>query len=216
MHIGKVQKENITVSLSINENNTTINKKLNSEKETKSTRGNKNRSSNTIYAGDLNINQDSITSKKLQAKRNSMKAILDQHANEKSIDDGISARFEHQKELMKDMDLAAKQISNLKKMQEELKSTYGITEDSEEHKNLKLLEQSMMGTEELSEDQMTQLKEMGPLTEYQKSALQYDSMQQIWQQRVDDAQAGITNEAKTITAINLDRLKKHPMVDAQM
>jgi hypothetical protein len=62
---------------------------------------------------------------------------------------------------------------------------------------------------------MKQLEAMGPLTEYQKTALRYDAMEEIWKQRVEEAQNGITSETRTITAINVARLKTHPMVDAQ-
>ncbi|MDF2942366.1 MAG: hypothetical protein K0S01_1224 [Herbinix sp.] len=170
--------------------------------------------SNTIYAGNLNLKQNAITVEKLQAQKKAMKAILEQFSNEQSIDNGIEVRRDHQKELTKDMDLAAKEISNIKKSRQDLEEAYGITEDSEEQKDLKLLEKSMFGEAELSEEETKQLEKMGPLTEYQKTALHYDAMEEIWKNRVEQADTGITNETRTITAIKLARLKTHPMIDA--
>lgn len=40
-------------------------------------------------------------------------------------------------------------------------------------------------------------------------------MEEVWQQRADDALEEITNEGKTIVAIKLELLKSHPMTDAQ-
>jgi hypothetical protein len=44
---------------------------------------------------------------------------------------------------------------------------------------------------------------------------EYDRMQGIWEQRVEEAKAGIAGENQAIESIKLSRLKSHPMVDAQ-
>jgi hypothetical protein len=175
----------------------------------------KKHATNTIFAGSLSINQDPIADKKLQSQKQAMKTILDKFNQDHSIDQGLETRREHQKELSADMKLASDQISNLNKMKQQFKEAYGITEDSEEQKSLELLEKSMFTTKELTKEEMKQLEVMGPLTDYQKTVLRYDAMEDIWKQRVEKAQNGIISESKTIAAINVARLKTHPMVDAQ-
>lgn len=169
----------------------------------------------SLFAGNLTKKQDRVSQHEHQANKKAMKTILNQFKRETKIDDGIIARKDHQKQLTKDMDLAAEQITRLKSLREDLKIGYGITEDSTEQKNLELLEKSVFGSEDITEVELQQLKNMGPLTDYQKSALQYGAMEQIWKQRLEEAKNGISNETRSITAISLARLKTHPMVDAQ-
>lgn len=44
---------------------------------------------------------------------------------------------------------------------------------------------------------------------------EYDRMQGIWEQRVEEAKAGIAGENQAMESIKLSRLKSHPMVDAK-
>jgi hypothetical protein len=215
MDIRNVKSENQKLSLYETGKNITVTNSTEHAAGKKPHNSHKKHATNTIFAGNLSLNQDTITDKKLQSQKQAMKAILDKFNQDHSIDQGLETRREHQKELSADMKLAADQISNISKMKQEAKEAYGITDDSEEQKSLELLEKSMFTTEELTEEEMKQLEAMGPLTEYQKTALRYDAMEEIWKQRVEEAQNGITSETRTITAINVARLKTHPMVDAQ-
>jgi hypothetical protein len=208
MQIKNMQSENQKLSFQDTEKNATKNKATEHS-------NNKKSQSNTIYVGNINLNQDTIAIKKLHSQKQAMKEILEQFNNDQILDKGIETRRDHQEVLTADMELAAKEISNIKKLKQEVQETYGVTDDSEEQKNLELLERSMFESKELTEEELKQLENMGPLTEYQKTALHYDAMDEIWQQRVDKAQSGIMNESRTISSINVARLKTHLMIDAQ-
>lgn len=173
------------------------------------------KSSNVIYAGNLNQDLDSIGIKKQQAQKQAMKAILDQFKTDKKGEAGVDKLRELQKNLTADAKLASDQIKNIQTAKQDLKNAYGITDNSAEQQNLDLLEKSMFGDEELTADEQKQLKDMGSLTDYQKNALYFDSMEKIWQQRVDNASNGISGISKSIVSIGIERLKSHPMVDAQ-
>lgn len=67
----------------------------------------------------------------------------------------------------------------------------------------------------ISKEEMEQLKNMGSLTDYQKTALEYDTMSKIWKIRFDNANTTKVNEGKTIEAIKIERLKTHEMLDCQ-
>ncbi len=171
----------------------------------------------SIYAGNLNMmnQQDDIAMKHVQAQKKAMKSILDQFTKDGAIDDNLAARRIHQSELANEAKAAQEEVGKIQDLRQQLKDSNEIDDNSEEQKNLELLEKSMDASQTLSDDEMEQLKNMGPLTEYQKSALKYNSMEEVWQQRADDALQGITNEGKTIVAIKLELLKIHPMTDAQ-
>jgi hypothetical protein len=176
MDIRNIKSENQKLSLYETGKNITVTNSTEHVVGKKPHNNDKKHATNTIFAGNLSLNQDTITDKKLQSQKQAMKAILDKFNQDHSIDQGLETRREHQKELSADMKLAADQISNINKMKQEVKEAYGITDDSDEQKSLELLEKSMFTTEELTEEEMKQLEAMGPLTEYQKTALRYDAM----------------------------------------
>ena len=185
MSIRNVQNNNINLFHEEDNNgfNTQIAKKQSGKDE--------KQGKSMIYAGDLNLVQDKSAMIKLQAQKKAMKAIMDQYENEKSIDDGILKRKEHQKEVSADLEIASNEVKNLRKQRQELKDTYGVTDDSEEQVNLELLEKSIYGNEELTEEEMKRLENMGPLTDYQKGAIEYGAMEQVWLQRIDRGSSSV-------------------------
>jgi len=182
-----------------------------------SKRNEKKQKNGSIFAGNFNNmrQQDAIAMKQVEAQKKKMKTILDQFAKDRSIDDNITGRRQNQSKLADVAGTAQAEVGRIQNLRQQLKETFGINDDSEEQKNLDLLEKSMDVKQTLSEDEMEQLKNIGPLTDYQKVALEYDSMEEVWQQRVEDANQGIANEGQTIVAIKLELLKTHPMTDAQ-
>jgi len=181
-------------------------------------KGNEKKHKNSsINAGNFKamLQQDAIAMKQVEGQKKKMKTILDQFAEDRSIDDNLSARRQHQSELVDVAGAAQAEIGRIQDLHQQMKESLGINDDSDEQKNLDLLEKSMDGAQTLSDDEMEQLKNMGPLTDYQKAALEYDSMEEVWQQRVDDAKQGIASEGQTIVGIKLALLKSHPMTEAQ-
>jgi hypothetical protein len=67
----------------------------------------------------------------------------------------------------------------------------------------------------LTDDEMKQLKNMGPLTDYQKTSLEYDAMEDVWQERSDNANEGKKFISMSIESAKLEKLKSCPMVEAQ-
>lgn len=207
MRIERTSNDNITISFAKNNN---------TAEDTNSSSAQKNKkNSSIIYAGDTNLNNDTIALKKQQAKKQALKTIMDQYKKEKKTDDLVTTLRDKEGLLNKDMDTAAGMILDLKAKREDLKVSSGLTDESLEQKNLVLLEKSIYEPDSMTEEDMDQLQNIGPLTEYQKTAIHFGAMQKVWQQRVDNAAAGITNITQSINGISLAKLKTHPMIDAQ-
>lgn len=175
----------------------------------------RNKTNNVIYAGNLKINNNTAVAKKQQANKKALQAIMDQFKKDQTIDNNIESLKTKQDEFAKEAKMAADQIADLNVKKEDLKQIYGISDDSEEQKDLGLLEKSLYSPEELSEEEYNKLKDMGPLTDYQKEALKYDAMQNLWKERAANAANGIVGINMSISSIKLELLKYHPMVDAQ-
>lgn len=179
---------------------------------------------NAIYAGDLNLNTDIISNKKIKAQKNALKTLMDQFENEIKSDNMVSDLQDKQQLLSKDMKEYTDTIKSLDQNSQELMDSYGITQDSEEQKELKQLEEqnmalylkSIQNPDKMSEKDKEKLQSVfDSLTDYQKDAFHNDAMKEIWQERVSDATDKIKSINYAISGINLEKLKTHPMVDAQ-
>lgn len=177
--------------------------------------------SESIFAGDLNL-MDPIEQKRKQAQKQALKLIQDAWANEQAIDESVQERKNHYKEMMELKEEAQNQVDDIDSRKEELKEIYGIAEDSEEQNDLELLEkrqdyQNGLSDSRLTEEEMERLKEIDkkPLTEYQKRALEYNDLSAKFKKELENAKKSIADDAADMRSIAIERLKSHPMVDAQ-
>lgn len=207
MQISKDQNNSIFLNIS-NQDNA-------KEKDNAHLLESNKKKANSIFAGNLNINSNAAKEKKQQGIKNALKTIMDQYANDRKTDKVVEDYQSTKASYSNDLDLAAKEVLNARKLQSQLKDTYGIADDSTEQKDMELLEKSIYSDAALTEDELTQLNNMGSLTDYQKDALRYSALEAVWVQRVENANNGIENINKTITGISLAKLKTHPMVHAQ-
>lgn len=168
----------------------------------------------SLYAGDMNLYNEAVT-KKTNARKRAMKLIMDTYGNDKKIDDGLNEIREHQKRLSENLDTANSELNRLKESKEQLKEKYEIEEDSQEQKDLELLEKYHKEPFSLSKEEIERLKNMGSVTDYQREALELNALQNDWQKVADAASEGIVNASEAISTIQIERLKTHEMTDAQ-
>jgi hypothetical protein len=174
------------------------------------------KSKENINAGELNLPGPKESKlKQLLAKKNALKVQLDQFDKDIDMDDKIKGHAENRDAYLKEADTNQKEVNRLNGLKEELKETYAVEDDSREQKDLELLEKRDLGKETLTKEEEDRLANMGPLTDYQKQALDYDKAVAEFQKRADNARNDSINENSTITAIKLELLKDSPMVEAK-
>lgn len=186
----------------------------------RSKRREKNEKKDSVFAGSLNImKQDILAAKHVRKQKEALKRIFDQFKKDAVIDDNMATRSRNIDEFNEEGALAQKELDKVEGLRRQLRDAYGVAEDSEEEKDLQLLKKSMDPFTKLSEEEKERLSNMGPLTEYQKKALEYsveyDEMEGTWKKRLNNARQGMTAERQTIQSIKLELLKQHPMTDAQ-
>ncbi|MGB4659101.1 MAG: HD-GYP domain protein [Mobilitalea sp.] len=176
----------------------------------------------SIFVGNTNFASDQIDEKRKEAQKKAMKVVQDAWNNDKSIDAGIEKRKNHAKEMETTMGDAKKQIAALKGKADELKQMNGVTDDFKEQIDLELLKKRQASlqpnaTVRLTEDEVKQLKiiDEQPVTEYQKQALKYNEDTFVFEKTIRDAEKQRNDDLRDIEAIKQERLKTHPMVDAQ-
>ncbi len=184
----------------------------------------KSQATNNFYGGFLNPNQsqDRVAQRREKAHKDALKVVMDTFKGELKVDDDQKRRAEHMEKLETEIGENQAQIRELSEAQEELKKTYGISEDSEEQQDLELLKKRNdifkgKSTESLTKEEMDRLAEISKngLTEYQSRVMNYENQKAYFEKNIQDARKEWHMEQQTIRAVDEERLKHHYMVDAE-
>ena len=177
-----------------------------------------------ILASELTINQDnqedSITMRKVQGQKDAIKTLVNQLTSDKKIDDDIESRRQHMRALDDEISVYQNEVAVIEGTKQKVKESFGISDDSEEQKNLELIEKQIESRKPnsavvLSDAEKEKLAKIGPQTEYQTEMLAYDSIESEWKSRIESAKKEKMGENGIIKAIKKELLKVHPMIDAQ-
>ena len=176
----------------------------------------------SINGSELKNRVDPIAAKKEEARKKAMKIIGDVVANELKTDDDLTARRERIKSLRKDIGDANRAVREIEDSRAALRDTYGIDENSQEEQDLRLLEKGarakMPGSGIImTYDELKKIKEIKAkgLTEYQERTLEMLELETSYVTTAYEAKQEIMVENRIISATELERLKNHPMIDAQ-
>ncbi len=181
------------------------------------------KSRKTIFAGDLNL--DPIAEKRKEAQEKAMKIMEDAWARDREIDDSITKRKNHYEEMKAEMAQNNTEIVRLQSEEDALKETYQIDPESQEQKDLELLEKQqdidkgLIDPNELTEEEKQRLEELNnqPQTEYQERALALHDRAGVFKVRRDEAETKMKDDLADIRGIKQGRLqqKRTPMQEAQ-
>lgn len=184
-----------------------------------------NKKTATVFAGDLNMGNDSILAKKKKAQRDAMKIISDAFQSDLKIDKEQQERLQHIDELKQKNADAREQLKYIDDMQSELMEEYGITEDSQEYQDLELLRKAKgsdnpLSLVKLTEKEQARYEELKgqELTEYQQRALALDEYARetkgAIQDQIQKNKQEIGKEESAYHDTKMDLLKKAPMQGA--
>lgn len=169
-----------------------------------------------IFAGNLKtVDPASPLAKKEKAQKEAIKTILDRFSKEQEIDGSVEEMNQKKEALTAEAAEYKAQMDSLRAGKEQLKELYDVSDDSSEQKNLEVLEKSMDDPSSLTDEEWEQLEGMGPLTEYQKEALSYKAVIDDYKGKYENALSQKKGINSSIESVKLERLKTHPMVDAQ-
>ena len=170
----------------------------------------------------LNGQFDPIEQKKALAKKQAYKIVKDALARELKMDGNMDEVRAHTEELSADLAQAQNKISEINAEKEKWREESGVAADSEEQKDLELLEkrEAYAGgdlSKALSEEEMERLAEIDKrgYTEYEQRALSLERSKAPYQDIVRKAESGIISDNAVIRGTRLERLKKDPIRKAQ-
>lgn len=167
-----------------------------------------------------NNRPDPIEQKRALAKKQAYKMVSDTFASERRIDDEFKEREDAVSRYHDRMSEANKKIREIDEEKEKLRLEYGVEADSQEQKDLEILEKLRQGSFEMSDEESKRAFELlmegksGGYTEYQQRALRLDAFKEPHNKDIYEAKKGIIEENAAIRSMAQERLKHHPMLDA--
>lgn len=192
-----------TLNLTFNSNNNTQNKS--------------SKSSTTIFCNPMNSNiQNRIMQKRNQARNQAKKVLMDQFKNHEKFDTAIDKFQEEASQKREEISEYEKQLKCCYDQKEKLKKEYGIKDDSQEQKDLLLLEKvTTQGINALNDDEKKRLLELDGVTEYQANVLEIDEDIRFYNDYISNAKNTIASLQEAAIKTRNASLKDNGMFFAQ-
>lgn len=208
----------------VNEGNVSIyvgNDEVASRTNSSKNKGNHDIENKNINARDLRIVPDNMEEKKLNAQKKAWKIVSEANAKENMVDENISNMQKKIEGWKESSQTLQKEIDQIHNNIDQLKEEYGVSDDSQEQKDLELLmkqQAKMQGDTsiELTKEESVRLASMGELTDYQTRALGYSESLYGKSEEMKQNVEQIKFANSTINGIKVDRCKSHAMVDAKV
>lgn len=212
----------LTIKTGINAGNNIQNTQ---NKESRADNRKHNVARKAINASDLNLKlykDNQIDSKRLRARKQAMKLISDAWKSADKTDKGIEDIKNDKLNKLEEITDYKNKISDLEKEKEAYRVQYGVDKDSQEQKDLELLEKyqnNKYGSayDSFSEEEQKRLKELQntPLTEYQEKALRLNASQIHYNSEIEQKQLKIACDTASIALAEIDRDKSQEMLKAK-
>lgn len=218
-------QENITVFAGDTQNRIQAENE-NAQKRDEGKSGAQKSGSQIIYAGNLTENltlRDRIQKKKEEAQERALKIISDAWDGDKELEKSFGESREHIEEYQAKYREAQGKVKEVAKERERLRESSHIEADSEEQRDLELLEKARVaekhpwaGTEltDAERERLAVIEEKG-LTQYQAQQLEWSDTEWRYRESAHRAEAGIQGENASIRGIRGERRKHHPIADAK-
>ena len=177
--------------------------------------------SKNIFAGDLNLMEDPIAKKRKEAQQKAMKIVQDAWGSDQAVEDSIQERRDSYNKMKQLKEENQDVIKDLEGNKAALREEYGIDPNSQEQKDLEILEKmqnQQAGLDQtFTEEEKARLGELmeKPLTDYQKEALDLNKQEIKFKKDIQSAENQMRKDMADIRSINLEKLKSDPMVGAQ-
>ena len=205
----------MAITINVNQNNM-----VNALADKAGNKGNK-----TVFAGNLNAisnTQSLVEEKRNQAKKQAMKVIGDAWDKDNKISADIQKKLDKIDDNKSVINDYKSKINDLENEKKSLQESYGVADDSEEQKDLELLQKyqnfkngSKFDT--FSKEDIARLKELEdiPRTEYQDKVLELNSVVGEFNKEIRDRNAKNAAMTEDIKDTHMAQVAAHDMLNAQ-
>lgn len=177
----------------------------------------------SVFGGNLNAATDPIAQKRKEAQQKAWNVVQNTWDSDKAVDESIESKKAHQSDLRQRRKEALDGLADINTDRDVLRKMYEVDGDSQEQKDLEILEKKQdqdngLEIEWWTDEELKRYEEIKdqPRTEYQERMLQLNdqSAEFRYALEVENLDKQIMDDTANISAIQKDRLKHHPMIDA--
>lgn len=165
--------------------------------------------------------KEQIEKKRKLAQKQAMKLVKDAFSGDQATKQNIEDLKAQKAEKVAEYQEKMQQIGNISAEKDKLRETYGISKDSQEQKDLELLEKyqnNKLGffSDDFSKEEIDRLKKLAnePRTEYQKQVLSLNGKKAALQSDADLMQQQIMVLTQNQSDAKVDQLKSQDMLKA--
>ena len=175
----------------------------------------------SYFGGELNL-ADPIAQKRKEAQEKAWNVVKSAWDNDRAIDDSVNEKREHYAQMEEVHNESVKKLHDTQNDEKALQKLYEVEDGSKEQENLELLKkrqdlQNGVAHGTLTKEEMERLAKIDEqgLTEYQVRGLELNERAGKFKLDIEDANRQMRDDTANITSMMQERLKFHPMVDAQ-
>lgn len=179
----------------------------------------------TVNAKDLNIGPgagSAIDAKRGLARKQARKLVSDAWGRDQKVSNSIADIINEKQSKVSELWDLKRRMNDVDTLKDKYMQEYEIDPESEEQKDLELLEKYQnnkygMFSDEFSEDEIERLKELQdkPLTEYQQKALSVNYLKDQMSVEYDRLEKKIVGLSESITDAKIEQEKSQDMLNAQ-
>ena len=170
----------------------------------------------------LNLEKDSkIEARRSNAKKQAKKLISDAWAKDEIAYQNIKNIQQEKNDIQSKLNEWNAKLKDIDNNKQDLQEEYGIASDSQEQKDLELLEKYQNNKngssfDSFSKEEIERLKELQemPLTEYQKKALELNSSKGELNKEIQRGEKSLMAMTSAITDATIEQLKSQNMLKA--
>ncbi|MDO5381869.1 MAG: hypothetical protein Q4F06_03990 [Eubacteriales bacterium] len=181
-----------------------------------------NKSAISIDARNLNLGMSAIDEKRMSARKQAMKFITDAWGCDEKMEKGIQEMEDEKTSKAQEVAELKNKKGNIEKEKEMWRQEYGVSEDSQEYKDYKLLEKYQdnktgASYDEFTEEEIERLKEFQnkPLTDFQKKALALNGAKDALDIEIEKGENKLIAMTASISMAKSEQIKSQDMQKAQ-
>lgn len=185
---------------------------------------NRNQNKKSIDARSLTLNPTTnpVDAKRNSARKQAMRLISNAWSRDEKVAKNIQGMWDEKQTKIDELNELKSRTKNIEDEKKMYKEAYGISDDSEEQKDLELLEKYQnnrngSASDSFSEEEIDRLKELQskPLTEYQKKVLSLNSVKGKMDIDIDRKKAELMAMTGDIAKAENEANASQDMLDAQ-
>lgn len=167
-----------------------------------------------FFAGDMTLTSAQIEEKRNRAKEQAADIIKSVYKNDEIIANDLRERRNRIAEIKKELSDINDEVKRIDGLKDELRESMGVEIDSEEHKELELLEKPYFELTKEERERVAEIRKDG-LTDYQSQALEYNKAKAHFGKMASELKKEMFEQNAIVEATKRELVKNTSMIEGE-